>query len=179
MRQSISRHLHLKKHSPSKKGFDESAFTFLADQCERIWDRHGKSAAQAFVKRRLSPELLRRALRHTNKLIRRKALLVITVLRPSDVVAELSAVLQTDSCPVLRHEAAFFLGTLKSRKVIRPLCAALRNDPDTLVKHEAAEALGDSGFDGGRAALEQAARSRNKAVKLTAQIALSQINGSA
>jgi hypothetical protein len=169
---------HLKEHPKSLEEFDEDAFASVSEECERIWDLHGKPAARAFVKGRLGLDILQQALRYQKKLIRRKALLLITVLRPLNVVAELSTVLRTDTCPVLRHEAAFFLGTLKSHDVIAPLCAALRDDPDTLVKHEAAEALGDTGFVGGRAALRQAARSRNKAVRLTAEIALSQISGS-
>ena len=76
---------------------------------------------------------------------------------------------------MVRHEAAYFLGTLKTPRAIGPLCEALRRDRDSLVQHEAAEALGDLGFPEALAALKEAKMSKNRAVKLTAQIALTQV----
>jgi HEAT repeat protein len=160
----------------SERPIETSAICNDALACERLWNEQGRLAAVRFASEEVSLLSLRETLEVGDSLARTKALYIMSLLQPSIVIDDFSAVLRMDECPVVRHEAAYYLGTMHSQKAVDSLGESMLNDPEELVRHEAAEALGELGLASGRSWLRQGAEDDSALVRRTVDIALKHID---
>ncbi|HKU73789.1 MAG TPA: HEAT repeat domain-containing protein [Pyrinomonadaceae bacterium] len=150
---------------------DWSWIVSLAQRCESIWNKSGRDAAKQFATSEITVEVLRKALAAGDALVRTKVLHMMSLWKSNEVLADLTAALRSDPCPIVRHEAAYFLGITRDPAAISALGHSLINDADELVRHEAAEALGETGLKEGLIWLEQARTDVSPLVRKTVEIA--------
>lgn len=147
----------------------------VAQACEHVWNESGRSSAKKIAMESVDLMSLRDVLREGTSLERTKALYIMSLLEPSEVIDDFNSALKFDNCPIVRHEAAYFLGTIQSNKAIDCLGEALIGDAEELVRHEAAEALGELGIESGQRWLEKAINDPSELVRRTVEIARAHI----
>jgi deoxyhypusine monooxygenase len=121
-------------------------------------------------------EYFKELIRHEDFVIRTRAVCILADLGDEDVIEHISYVLLNDPNELVRHEAAFSLGQMGFRKGLPALIKAVENDPSMFVRHEAAIAIGVIGSEEGRDVLLKALNDKDREVRESAIIALSNID---
>ncbi len=129
---------------------------------------------EAYEKRDI--EYFKELIRHEDFVIRTRAVCILADLGDEDVIEHISYVLLNDPNELVRHEAAFSLGQMGFRKGLPALIKAVENDPSMFVRHEAAIAIGVIGSEEGRDVLLKALNDKDREVRESAIIALSNID---
>ncbi|RMF31733.1 MAG: HEAT repeat domain-containing protein [Candidatus Nitrosothermus koennekii] len=118
----------------------------------------------------------KKMVRHEDFVVRTRAVCILADIGDEDVIDDISYVLLNDPNELVRHEAAFSLGQMGFKKGLDALAKAVENDPSMFVRHEAAIAIGVIGSEEGRITLEKALNDKDKEVRESAIIALSNID---
>ncbi len=84
--------------------------------------------------------------------------------------------LRDDPSPLVRHEGAFSLGQLGFRASVPALLEAMAKDESVLVRHESAVALGSIGDESAREGLLRAINDQDEDVRLSAEVALADLD---
>jgi deoxyhypusine monooxygenase len=117
----------------------------LAHDCELMWNDRGRTNARGYALMNVGIADLIDTLGSSDRLLRVKALFVLSFFETSLIIEAVKNTLKNDECPIVRHEAAYFLGNMQCQEAIDCLGEALINDQNEIVRHEAAEALGEIG----------------------------------
>lgn len=120
-------------------------------------------------------EYIRQLLKHDDYVVRTRAVCILAEIGSEEVVDDIGYVLLNDPNDLVRHEAAFSLGQMGFKKGLEALKKAVVNDKSMFVRHEAAIAIGVIGSEEGRSILEKALEDKDREVRESAIIALSNI----
>ncbi len=137
--------------------------TSIFAEMERAFDKH-------------DIDYFRRMARDEDFVIRTRAVCILADIGDENVIDDISYVLLNDPNELVRHEAAFSLGQMGFKKGLDALIRAVKNDESMFVRHEAAIAIGVIGAEEGRKVLEEALGDKDKEVRESAIIALSNID---
>lgn len=119
---------------------------------------------------------LREALSDPEGIVRSNSAEALARIGGVEELATLQRVLKEDPDPGVRALTANALGQMHDAAVV-PLLVAALGDASALVRARAAEALGETGMEGGRAALEEVAASDpDDGVRATAKAALRRLD---
>lgn len=121
-------------------------------------------------------DYFKRLVKHQDFVIRTRAVCILADIGGEEVIEDISDVLLNDPNELVRHEAAFSLGQMGLKKGLNALVRAAKSDPSMFVRHEAAIAIGVIGAEEGRKALEEALNDKDKEVRESAVIGLSNID---
>ncbi len=109
-------------------------------------------------------------------LLRIHAVCMLADIKNEAAVPALSKALCEDPSPLARHEAAFSMGQLGFKSAVPALLEAMATDDSVLVRHESAVALGSIGDERAREALVKACADSDEDVRLSAEIALADLD---
>ncbi len=109
-------------------------------------------------------------------LLRIHAVCMLADMKNEAAVPPLSKALCEDTSPLARHEAAFSMGQLGFKSAVPALLEAMATDDSVLVRHESAVALGSIGDERARDALVKACGDSDEDVRLSAEIALADLD---
>ncbi len=109
-------------------------------------------------------------------LLRIHAVCMLADMKDERAVPALCETLKQDPSPLVRHEAAFSLGQLEFKSAVPALLEAMANDESVLVRHESAVALGSIGEETARSGLHDRLRDPDEDVRLSAEIALADLD---
>ncbi len=121
-------------------------------------------------------EYFKELIKYEDFVIRTRAVCILAEIGNEDVIEYISYVLLNDPNDLVRHEAAFSLGQMGLRKGLPALIKAVESDPSMFVRHEAAIAIGVIGSEEGKDVLLKALNDKDKEVRDSAIIALSNID---
>jgi deoxyhypusine monooxygenase len=109
-------------------------------------------------------------------LLRIHAVCMLADIEDEMAVPALCETLKADPSPLVRHEAAFSLGQLEFKSAVPALLEAMANDESVLVRHESAVALGSIGEETARSGLIDRLRDPDEDVRLSAEVALADLD---
>lgn len=109
-------------------------------------------------------------------LLRIHSVCMLADMKNERAVPLLCKALREDPSPLVRHEGAFSLGQLGFKSSVPTLLEAMANDESVLVRHESAVALGSIGDERAREGLLRAINDPDEDVRLSAEVALADLN---
>jgi HEAT repeat protein len=109
-------------------------------------------------------------------LLRIHSVCMLADMKNEKAVPLLCKALRDDPSPLVRHEGAFSLGQLGFKSAVPSLIEAMSEDESVLVRHESAVALGSIGDERARKGLEIALNDADEDVRLSAEVALADLD---